>query len=164
MAPLYLTGYETECYNEKMENEQEMTSGLDIRGSGASDLTVDYAWNTGKALADWLPTGGGVVVAAVPLQAQLKAAVIEGLRLQGRNVVDGGVVDRDGLISLIKTMSLSGGALVHYDELEKVSVIELYREDGRLIDSETGLNEIDELVQAGNFVPAAEKGELTAVA
>ena len=141
-----------------------MISGFDIRGTEATGLTIDYAWNTGKALADWLPTAGGVVVAAAPSQEGLSAAIIEGLRLQGRNVVNGGSADRDGVVSYIKTMGLSGGVLVGYDELERVSVIEVYREEGRLIDSQTGLAEIDELVQSGNFVPAAVKGELTAVA
>jgi phosphomannomutase len=142
----------------------KLTSGFDIRGTEATGLTVDYAWNVGKALADWLPTAGSVVVASVPSQARLAAAIVEGLRLQGRNVADGGTTDRDGVISYIKTMGLSGGVTVGFDELEQMGVIELYQEDGRLIDSQTGLAEIDELVQAGNFVPAALKGELTAIA
>jgi phosphomannomutase len=141
-----------------------LTSGFDIRGSEATGLTVDYAWNVGKAMADWLPTAGSVVVTTVPSQKQLASAAIEGLRLQGRNVVDGGNSGREGALSYIKTMGLSGGVSVGYDELEQVSVIELYREDGRLVDSQTGLSEIDELVRAGNFVPAAVKGELTAAA
>jgi phosphomannomutase len=142
----------------------EQLSGLDIRGTEATGLTVDHAWNVGKALADWLPTAGSVVVTMIPSQKKLAAAVIEGLRLQGRNVVDGGTSGSEGAVSYIKTMGLSGGVSVGYDELEQVSVIELYKEDGRLIDSQTGLAEIDELVRAGNFVPAAVKGELTAVA
>ena len=141
-----------------------LTSGYDIRGSEATGLNVEYVWNVGKALADWLPTAGSVVVTAAPSQKRLADALTEGLRLQGRNVVDGGPSGRDGAISYIKTMGLSGGASVAFDELEQVSVIELYREDGRLIDSQTGLGEIDELVRAGNFVPAAVKGELTAAA
>lgn len=140
------------------------TSGYDIRGTEATGLTIEYAWNIGKALADWLPTAGSVVVTAVPSQKKLAAAVVEGLRLQGRNVVDGGMSGREGAISYIKTMGLSGGVSVGFDELEHVSVIELYRQDGRLIDSQTGLRELDELVQAGNFVPAVVKGELTAAA
>lgn len=144
--------------------DDERLSGLDIRGTEATGLTIDYVWNVGKALADWLPTAGNVVVTAIPSQKKLAGAVIEGLRLQGRNVVDGGMSGREGAISYVKTMGLSGGVSVGYDELEQVSVIELYREDGRLVDSQTGLAEIDELVRAGNFVPAAVKGELTAVA
>lgn len=147
-----------------MNSDGSMMSGFDIRGTETTGLTVDYAWNAGKALADWLPTAGSVVVTRAPSEERLAAAVIEGLRLQGRNVVDGGTGDKEAAISYIKTMGLSGGAVIGFDELERVSVIELYREDGRLIDSQTGLAEIDELVQTGNFVPAAVKGELTAVA
>lgn len=147
-----------------IDMSNEPISGLDIRGTEATGLTVEYAWNIGKALADWLPTAGSVVVTALPSQTKLAGAIIEGLRLQGRNVVDGGASGRDGAISYIKTMGLSGGVSVGFDELERVSVIELYREDGRLIDSQTGLAELDELARTGNFVPAVVKGELTAAA
>ena len=59
---------------------------------------------------------------------------------------------------------LSGAAVIGFDELEHVTTIELYKEDAKLIDSETGLKEIHDVVQAGNFVPAATKGELLHIA
>lgn len=139
---------------------EELLSAYDIRGTEASGLTVECAWNVGKALADWLPTMGNVVVVYHPDQKHLADAVVEGLRLQGRTVIDGGNGDKESAKSRITTAGLSGAAVIGYDELEKVITIELYREEAKLIDGESGLKEILELVQAGNFVPAATKGEL----
>jgi phosphomannomutase len=143
---------------------EELISAYDIRGTEDTGLTVECAWNVGKALADWLPTAGSVVVVSTPEQRHVAQAVTEGLRLQGRNVVDGGSGDKSVAISYVTTTGLSGAAVIGFDELEKVTTIELYQEDAKLIDSETGLKEIREVVQAGNFVPAAVKGELTHIA
>jgi phosphomannomutase len=142
----------------------ELISAFDIRGTEETGLTIECAWNVGKALADFLPTTGGVCVMAGDAQADLKRGVIEGLRLQGRAVVDAGLGGKDMVLSLVKTARLSGAVIIGYDELEKMQTIELYQEDTRLIDSQTGLQAIRELVIAGNFVPAAVKGELTAIA
>ena len=142
----------------------ELISAYDIRGTEESGLTVECAWNVGKALADWLPTAGSVVVMYQPAKKHIADAVTEGLRLQGRTVVDGGVGVKDRAQSYIKTAGLSGAAVVGSDELEKMTTIELYKEDAKLIDSETGLKEIQQMVEAGNFVPAVTKGELTQLA
>lgn len=143
---------------------EELISAFDIRGTESTGLDVECAWNVGKALADWLPTDGGVVVVSLPDKKQLAGAVIEGLRLQGRHVVNGGDGDAEAAIAHVKTSNLAGAAVVGYDEMEKLTTIALYQEGGHLINSETGLKEIRQLVDAGNFVPAAVKGELTAIA
>lgn len=142
----------------------ELISAYDIRGTEESGLTVECAWNVGKALADWLPTTGNVVVAYVPSEKHIADAVIEGIRLQGRDVVDGGNGDREKAKAYVTTAGLSGAAVIGYDETEKMITIELYRENAKLIDSQTGLQEIRDVVQAGNFVPAAVKGELLRMA
>lgn len=139
---------------------EELLSAYDIRGTETTGLTVDCAWNVGKALADWLPTMGNVVVVYRPDQKHLADAVVEGLRLQGRNVINGGNGDKEVAKTYIKNGGLSGAAVIGFDELEKLVTIELYRDEAKLIDSQTGLKDILELVQAGNFVPAAVKGEL----
>jgi len=140
---------------------EELISKYDIRGTEETGLTVECAWNIGKALADWLPTTGSVAVMYLPAQETLAKAVVEGLRLQGRHVVDGGNGDKEAAKSYITTSGLSGAVVIGFDELEKVITIELYQDEARLIDAENGLKEIHELVKAGNFVPAATKGELT---
>jgi hypothetical protein len=143
---------------------EELISAYDIRGTEESGLTIECAWNVGKALADWLPVAGNVAVMYLPAQENLARGVIEGLRLQGRNVVDGGTGDSEKAKTYITTAGLAGAAVIGWDDLDKVSTIELYQNTAKLIDVEGGLKEIRELVQAGNFVPAVAKGELTLMA
>ena len=83
-------------HNGTMETmSEELISGYDIRGTEETGLTVECAWNVGKGLADWLPTAGNVAVVYAPAQEAIARAVIEGLRLQGRGVVDGGHGDKE---------------------------------------------------------------------
>lgn len=141
-----------------------MITDLDIRGTTETGLTIEYAWNVGKAVADWLPTAGNVIVLSVPAGQAIAHAVVEGLRLQGRSVVDGGMGDKDAAIAHIRTSGLSGAVVVGVEESTGVTSIQIYKEDATLVGVESGLREIGELVDAANFVPAAVKGELTAIA
>ena len=143
---------------------EELISAYDIRGTEETGLTVECAWNVGKAFADWLPTMGPVTVMYLPTQVSIANGIIEGLRLQGRNVVDGGNGDKEAAKTYVKTAALSGAAVVSYDELEGKITIELYKDDASLVTSETGLQELRDLIEAGNFVPAVTKGELTHLA
>lgn len=142
---------------------EELISAYDIRGTEETGLTVECAWNVGKAVADWLPTDGAVLVTGVASEARLIEAAIEGLRLQGRAVVSGSTLAKEQVIEQVTSQHLSGAVVIGFDELDHVKTIEIYQHEGRLITSETGLMSIRDLVQAGNFVPAAVKGELTAL-
>lgn len=143
---------------------ENMMTDYDIRGTSETGLTIECAWNIGKALADWLPTAGYVAVMYTTSKRDLANAIIEGARLQGRDVMDGGEGDRSVAATHIQTGGLSGAAIVSHDDATGVIVIELLRETGDRIERETGLSEIVELIEGGNFVPAAVKGELTAIA
>lgn len=142
----------------------EFFTAYDIRGKIADTAFIEIAWNAGKALADWLPTTGSVLVLrGEDTSESVLQAIIEGLRLQGRDVIDVGSGDSAILSDRIATGGYSGGVLVGYDKLSDVALIELHGEAGKLIESETGLTEIEELVEGGNFVPAAVKGEFQKV-
>lgn len=133
----------------------------DIRGRGDRDGFIEIAWNSGKAFADWLPTMGDVVVLRhEEVNEQIVGAVIEGVRLQGRNVIDAGSGDGQQVTEFITQHGYAGGVVVSYDTLNDVTVIELYSETGTLVDVDHGLNTLVELVSAGNFVPSRIKGEL----
>lgn len=143
----------------------ETFTAYDIRGKIEEGVSLEVAWNIGKALADWLPTYGTVaVIRGQNADEHLVSALIEGLRLQGRNTMDAAGGEKATLMGLITDNGFSGGVYVAYDQEQDVCVIELYNEKAQLINSENGLLEIAELVGAGNFVPAAQKGELTLLA
>lgn len=143
----------------------ETFTAYDIRGKITEGVSLEVAWNIGKALADWLSTYGVVAIArGTGANNELTHALIEGMTLQGRDVLDTGTSDKLALLGHIKNEGLSGGIFVTHDEQTDVCVIELYDENSQLISAENGLSAIAELVHAGNFVPAATKGEVTALA
>jgi phosphomannomutase len=135
-------------------------SAYDIRGRAGETLTVEYAWTAGKALAEWLPEDGVVVVAKSGTDESIAHALIEGVLLQGRNVavVSG---DQQAVIDAINANQAAGGVLISHDGAQGLEVITLFDASGATITAESGLVTIAELIDAGNFLPAAEKGELT---
>lgn len=136
-------------------------SSYDIRGRADESLTVEQAWTVGKAVAEWLPEQGVAVVGkSANANEAIANAVIEGLLLQGRNVVQSGD-DQQAVVEAIGTIQAAGGVLVSHDEVQGLEIITLFDTNGVTVTAEKGLMEIAELIEAGNFVPAANKGELT---
>jgi hypothetical protein len=131
----------------------------DIRGRAGESLTTEYVWNVGKGLAEWLPEDGNVVVVRSPLADDMTAhALIEGLLLQGRDVIDAGEGDLQTVVGAIGDNKLAGGALVAHDQLDNLEIITLFDARGVVVTSDTGLAEIGQMVESANFVPAATKG------
>jgi phosphomannomutase len=136
-------------------------SSFDIRGRIDDSLTPEYAWNVGKAFAEWLPEEGHVtVVNDGSADQKIVHAVIEGVRLQGRAVVDGGQGDSQHLIELTSDNKPAGSVMISHDAVQGLEIIQLYQENGVALSSDNGLIDIAQLVEAANFAPAAVKGEL----
>lgn len=140
----------------------DIFKAYDIRGKVGTELTNDVAWRVGAALADWLPQPGAVAVGhdMRPDSTELSQALIEGLRLQGRDVWDIGQVTSDMIYFAVGKFGLSGGAMVTASHNPgKDNGIKLCREEAKPIGLGTGLDEVRDEAVAGNFVPAAEKGK-----
>lgn len=136
-------------------------SSFDIRGRLDDSLTPEYAWNVGKAFADWLPEDGPITIVSDPTaESKIVHALIEGVLLQGRAVINGGQGDAQRLIELTADGRSAGSILVSHDAIQGLEIIQLYQEHGIAVSSDNGLIELSQLVEAGNFVPAAVKGEL----
>ncbi|USN96534.1 MAG: hypothetical protein H6797_05735 [Candidatus Nomurabacteria bacterium] len=136
-------------------------SDADIRVHLGDSMATEYVWNVGKAFAEWLPEDGSVAV--VTSQIADKTAVtafVEGLLLQGRTVIDAGVGGQQAVYTSLSENKSAGAALLDYSAAQNLAVISLFDSHGAAISMQTGLNEIGELVNAGNFLPAAEKGTL----
>lgn len=136
-------------------------SSFDIRGQIDSSLTPEHAWNVGKAFSDWLPEEGFItIVSSADAEQKITHALIEGIRLQGRAVFDGGHGDTQHLVEITADNKPAGSVMVTHDGVQNLEIIQLYQENGVVLSSDNGLIQISELVEAGNFVPAAVKGEL----
>lgn len=137
-------------------------SATDIRGTLGDDLTIEYIWDIGKAFAEWLASDGQVVVLrGSSVDESTVHALTEGVLLQGRSVIDAGTGDPQQLIATIMDKQAAGGVLIEYQTTQNLVVITLFDDRGVSLLDSTGLQQITQLVEAGNFLPAAEKGERT---
>ena len=144
---------------------EETFTDNDIRAKLTSGESLDFAWNVGRALSDWLAAEGSVVVLRQDqVNEDLVKAVIEGSRLQGRGVCDAGTGNYETLKSTIQNGGYAGGVLLGTSESDNHIVIELYKDSAELIDSRTGLSDIEMMIESGNMAPSATKGELTQLA
>ena len=148
-----------------MQIVSEIFKAYDVRGKVGSELTPAVNQAIGRALADWLPKKGAVAVGRDmrPDSAELAEAVIKGLQLQGRNVIDIGEVTSDMIYFAVGHLDLAGGAMVTASHNPgEYNGIKLCREGARPIGQDSGLLEIRDAVAADDFKPIAEpQGECT---
>ncbi len=129
-----------------------------------TELTPEICELIGRAFADWLPEGGTVAVGRDmrPDSVELASALINGLRLQGRDVWDIGEVTSDMIYFAVGNFKLAGGAMVTASHNPgDYNGIKLCREEAKPIGIETGLAEIRDAAKADIFAPAAEQGSVT---
>ncbi len=143
----------------------DIFKAYDVRGKVGSELTAEVAGSIGKAFADWLPTKGAVAVGRDmrPDSAELANALINGLRGQGRDIVDIGLVTSDMIYFAVGSGKLAGGAMVTASHNPgEYNGIKLCREEARPVGLESGLSEVRDAVLASTFKPVAvQQGGLT---
>jgi len=136
----------------------------DIRGKVGTELTADIARRVGVALAQWLPNEGVVAVGRDmrPDSAELAQALIDGLRAQGRNVMDIGQVTSDMIYFAVGQFNLAGGAMVTASHNPGAdNGIKLCREQAMPIGLESGLAEVrDAVLSEEQPANAAAQGSL----
>jgi phosphomannomutase len=132
----------------------------DVRGKVGSELTPDVVNKIGKAFADWLPAQGKVAVGRDmrPDSGELAGALIDGLRAQGRDVIDIGEVTSDMIYFAVGSMDLAGGAVVTASHNPGAyNGIKLYRDHVIAVGLKAGLDKIRDAVLDGRFNSAAAR-------
>lgn len=146
-----------------MSDLDSIFKAYDVRGKVGTELTPAIVENIGKAFSDWLPTEGTVAVGRDmrPDSAELAAALISGLRAQGRDVLDIGQVTSDMIYFAVGKYQLAGGAVVTASHNPgEYNGIKFCADQAKAIGQESGLFEIKDLVRAGTFKPAAAQGNI----
>lgn len=141
----------------------EIFKAYDIRGKVGTELTNDVAERVGRAMAHWLPTQGSVAVGRDmrPDSEELAQAVIKGLREQGRDVIDIGLVTSDMIYFAVGSLNLAGGAMVTASHNPgEYNGIKLCREQARPIGLDSGLAEVRDLALANEFTPSVTEGKV----
>ncbi len=142
----------------------DIFKAYDVRGKVGTELTAEVTHIIGRALADWLPTEGPVAVGRDMRSdsEELAASFIEGLRLQGREVIDIGLVSSDMIYFAVGSLGIAGGAMVTASHNPGAyNGIKLCREEARPIGIDTGLAEIREASLKDEFVAAKRMGKVS---
>lgn len=143
--------------------DAEIFKAYDIRGKVGTQLNESVAEKVGKALGTWLPEQGVVAVGydMRPDSRALATAVMNGLRAQGREVWDIGLVSSDMIYFAVGKFELAGGAMVTASHNPgEYNGIKLCREQAKPIGEDTGLFEIRDLAMKDEFTDAASQGGL----
>jgi len=137
----------------------------DLRGRVPDELNPTLARDIGIALAAQLPAGAIVLGRDVRLSSpELQAALSEGLRSQGREIIDIGVGGTEEVYFQVDHLGAAGGVMVtaSHNPMD-YNGMKLVRENARPISSDTGLFAISDAVEAGDLpAPAAKPGTETA--
>lgn len=148
-----------------MDAINNIFKAYDVRGKVGTELTPDVTKKIGKAFADWLPTEGAVAVGRDmrPDSAELAAALIEGLRAQGRDVIDIGQVTSDMIYFATGHLKLAGGVMITASHNPgEYNGIKFCREEAKPVGEESGLFEVRDNILSETYKPAAEQsGSLT---
>ena len=136
----------------------------DIRGRVPEELNEEIAWRIGRAFAGFLRPARVVVGRDVRLSsAALCAALAKGLAEGGTDVVDIGICGTEEIYHATFAGGFDGGIVVtaSHNPLD-YNGMKLVRAGAQPISGDSGLDAIQSLAEAGNFLPAARQGKIVA--
>ena len=125
----------------------------DVRGSAPDELTPEIAYAIGRAAVvslelDEVAVGRDMRVSG----PALSAALIDGIRDQGADVTDIGLVSTDALYFVVGRFGYSAGVMVTASHNPaKYNGFKICREDARALSLSTGLAEIRDFVLQGHL-------------
>lgn len=147
-----------------MKFDDSIFKAYDIRGVVRLELNSEIARAVGRALADLLETPGAVAVGydMRPASVEYATALREGLVLQGRDVVDIGLVTSDMIYFAVGSLDLAGGAMVTASHNPgQYDGIKLCRRGAAPIGEDTGLEVIEQALREDHYREDAKPGKIT---
>jgi phosphomannomutase/phosphoglucomutase len=130
----------------------------DIRGRVPDELNEDIAYRLGRAFARTVGPGQVVVGYDIRLDSPaLAAAITRGLNDEGRDVIDIGLGGTEEVYFHAFHRCAAGGIMVtaSHNPID-YNGMKLVREGARPISGDSGLRDIERMVEAGNFGPAVK--------
>ena len=149
-----------------MKFVEDIFKAYDIRGLSQGEypeLSPEVAHAVGRALADFLPSVGKVAVGRDMRNdsAELHQAFVDGLRQQGRDVLDIGLVSTDMLYFAAGHYKAAGGAMITASHNPgKYNGIKLCGKGVVPIGETTGLGELKKALQSDSFKVADREGKV----
>ena len=131
----------------------------DIRGRIPSELNEDLAYRIGQSYAAFVRPGTVAVGRDIRASsATLSAALMRGLNDSGVNVADIGLCGTEGVYFATFAEKLDGGIMVTASHNPPdYNGMKFVREQSKPISADTGLKEMQALIEEGRLPPAAAK-------
>ena len=145
-----------------MKFAESIFKAYDIRGKVPKELTSEVAKAVGRAMSDILPRGEVAVGHDMrPDSQELAEAVIEGFVMQGRKVIDLGMIASDMMYFAVGYMKLAGGAMITASHNPgEYNGIKLTGAGVAPIGQDTGLMDIKNIIQKDEFSASKMGGEI----
>ena len=134
----------------------------DIRGRLGTEINEDIAYRIGRAFAQFLNAKRVVIGGDIRLSTEsLKSALARGLIDSGTDVFDMGMTGTEEIYFSSFHLDVDGGIEVtaSHNPID-FNGMKLVGRGARPISGDTGLNEIQRLVEENNFLPPKNRGSL----
>jgi phosphomannomutase len=134
----------------------------DIRGIAPDELSPEIAYRIGRALVTYLGVDHVCVGRDMRVSSPtLAASLIDGVRDQGADVTDIGLISTDGLYFAVGKFGFPAGVMVTASHNPgEYNGFKLCREEARPLSMDQGIGEIRDLVIANQFGDAERRGDV----
>jgi len=140
----------------------DLFKAYDIRGVVPDELNPDIAYRIGRALVTYLGVDNVCVGRDMRVSGQVLAtALIDGIRDQGADVTDIGLISTDGLYFAVGKFGFSAGVMVTASHNPaEYNGFKLCKSEARPLSLDEGIGEIRDLVLANEFSDPERRGDL----
>jgi len=142
----------------------KLFKAYDVRGVVPDELTPDIAYRIGRAIVVYLKCDEVVVGRDMRVSGPaLSAALIDGIRDQGANAVDVGLVSTDALYFAVGKFGYPAGVMITASHNPaEYNGFKICREEAKALSFEEGISQIRDLVIANDFPEPAsgKRGDL----
>jgi phosphomannomutase len=151
-----------------MKIDETIFKAYDIRGTYSEQIDKDFAYNLGRAYAEFMrkEVGHDKLNLAVSRDMRLSSpelaeAVIEGISAQGVKVIDLGMLSTPSLYYAVDTYHYAGGIQVSASHNPaNYNGFKLVREKAIPISKDTGITKLKEMMKSHEFVSADKPGTI----
>jgi phosphomannomutase len=142
----------------------DLFKAYDVRGTVPDQLTPDIAYRIGRAVVAFLDADEVVVGRDMRVSGPaLQAALMDGIRDQGANVTDIGLVSTDTLYFAVGMYGFPAGVMITASHNPaNYNGFKICREEAKALSMDTGIADIRDMVVSGNFPePRGKRGDIT---
>ncbi len=147
-----------------MSVNTKIFKAYDIRGIYPTELDEETAYKIGRAFATFLSVDKVIVGRDMRLSGpQIFKAVTDGLRDQGADVIDIGMVSTDQYYFACTRLGHAGMMVTASHNPKEYSGFKMVRKMPYLLSGDTGIQDLRQLVEANQWTDASRRGDISTI-